>query len=132
MLSSSDSFDSLVVCGTQTSTTKKFNRQTKFLQIHEYVHSTFHSSLPNSYRILYYDLKTMAFIDLADHYRKPANTLGDLHYSTSVPLQLFIVNNFCPEPQFRKNKLLENDSANNGTFLCLLSYRKPSGSNNCS
>jgi hypothetical protein len=57
-------YGTLLICGNQTKITRKFNEQTTIEQVCEYVSQSFDTSLPTSYRIVYYDPTTMSFVNL--------------------------------------------------------------------
>lgn len=63
---SNKSCDILIKCGNLTGGPKKFNEQTTIEQIHKYISEEFGKNLPSSYQIVYYDTKSMSFIDLED------------------------------------------------------------------
>ncbi|CAF4371771.1 unnamed protein product, partial [Rotaria magnacalcarata] len=76
-----------------TSSTRKFNEKTLLKHVHEYVQKVFRSCLPKSYRIMYYDMSTMALVDLEDQLRNNLNPFQSTIENIASTIQLFIVNN---------------------------------------
>ncbi|CAF3632958.1 unnamed protein product [Rotaria socialis] len=87
------SLETLVSCGKTTCSTRKFNEKTLLQQVHEYVQDVFRSCLPKSYRIMYYDMSTMALVDLEDQLRNNLNPFQSTIEDIPSSIQLFIVNN---------------------------------------
>ena len=73
MASGSEAYDTLLVCGNLTGATESFNEQTKIEEVHDYVQRVFDGSLPESYRIVYYDPTTMSFVNLENQLRDGLN-----------------------------------------------------------
>ncbi len=100
MDSSNDSCDALLICGGLTAFTKRFNQQTNIDQVNEYIHQEFDLSLPQSYRIVYYDITTMSFVNLEDQLQNGLNPF-ELNSSNGVQsttsttdcIRLYIVSN---------------------------------------
>jgi hypothetical protein len=97
---SNKSCDVLFICGSIRATTKQFNEQTQIEQIHEFSHKAFGTNLPKSYQIVYYDTKTMSFVNLEDqlqHELNPfqSNTSTSVESITNSPncIHLYIVSN---------------------------------------
>lgn len=97
---SNKSCDTLFICGSISAATKIFNEQTQIEQIYEFSHETFGTNLPKSYHIVYYDTKTMSFVNLEDqlqHDLNPfqSNTSNSVESTTNSPtcIHLYIVSN---------------------------------------
>jgi len=100
MDSSNKSCDTLLKCGSLSTHTKTFNRETKIEQVHDHVRQFFDSNLPNSYEIVYYDTTTMSFVNLEDQLQNGLNPF-ELNSSTGVEsttspidcIRLYVVSN---------------------------------------
>jgi hypothetical protein len=89
--------DTLLICGNQAKITRKFNEQTEIEQVCEYASQSFDTSLPTSYRIVYYDPTTMSFVNLEDQLRNGFNPF-QLNSSMGVRnttdcIHLYVVSN---------------------------------------
>ena len=92
------SVEILITCG-KLAATKNFNEQTTIEQVHTAVHQAFHFNLSNPYRIVYYDVTAMIFVDLENQLRQGINpfqriSTNGIQDTTSPPnnIQLFVVN----------------------------------------
>jgi len=131
---SNKSFDTLVICGTMTTSTKKFNGQTNIEQIREYVCHSFPSNLPQSYRIVYYDTMSMSFVDLEDQLRNEVNpfqmnpSIG-VQDIDSMPssIHLFVVQNSSIESDIRSQSGRNNYLIIGNRYRCVRFsfFRKP-------
>jgi hypothetical protein len=81
---SNESCDTVLICGSVTLFTKRFNEQTKIDQVYEYIRQEFHSNLPRSHRVVYYDPTTMSLVNLEDQLR---NGLNPFQSNSSIGVQ---------------------------------------------
>jgi len=81
---SNESREALLICGSLTSVTKRFNEQTNIDQVNEYIRQEFDSNLPTSYRIVYYDITTMSMVNLGDQLQ---NGLTPFQLNSSIGVQ---------------------------------------------
>ncbi|CAF3839790.1 unnamed protein product, partial [Rotaria sp. Silwood1] len=96
---SKGSVETLIICGSLTRSTRKFNEQTSMEEVNEYVSHEFYSSLPQSYQIVVYDTTTMSFVDLETLLRNRLNPFQttssiDIDNIESMPpcTRLYVVN----------------------------------------
>lgn len=97
----SERCDNLFICGDLKGTTSKFNEnETTIEQVYEYVRQSFQGSLPASYRIVYYDSKTMSFVNLKKQLQNGSNPFymnssNGVQSTTSTPdcIRFYIVSN---------------------------------------
>ncbi|CAF1176228.1 unnamed protein product [Rotaria sp. Silwood1] len=80
---SKGSVETLIICGSLTRSTRKFNEQTSMEEVNEYVSHEFYSSLPQSYQIVVYDTTTMSFVDLETLLR---NRLNPFQTTSSIDI----------------------------------------------
>lgn len=90
--------NTMLICGDVNRVTERFNSQTNFEQVHDYVRQLFHNHLPSSFRIVYYDPQTMSMTDLKSQFEKKSNPFqinssDGVRSSTSTSdcLRLYIV-----------------------------------------
>lgn len=96
---SNESCNTLLTCGSVTMN-PTFNDQTKVEDIRKYVCQTFHTSLPNTYQIVYYDPTKMLFVNLEDQLRNGFNpfqlnsSIGvQSTTSSTADIHLYVVSN---------------------------------------
>ncbi|CAF4040392.1 unnamed protein product [Rotaria sordida] len=96
-----------------TGLTRTFNERTNIEQVNEYVRQSFCSSLPQSYRIIYYDTTTMSLVDLEDQLR---NRLNPFQSNSSIAMQnipmctrLYVVNNSPISSHIYSSNLMQPD-----------------------
>lgn len=108
----------LFTCGSITKITERFDDQTSFEEILDYVRDEFVNHLPGSYRIVYYDSTRKSLIDLEDQLRDgpspfQTNASSDVQSTTSMidGLRLYITVNR-PVQTGKFNETLEKQCMN--------------------